>query len=362
VCSSDLHRGTPYEALKPYLAHFISQARREAITTDDTNSKSYEMLLPEGRWLQVNERRTNDGGYVSVGTDITALKMEEQRFQESERKLTATISDLRRSRLTLETQTGQLASLVERYLEQKAEAETANHAKSEFLAKMSHELRTPLNAILGFAEIMDAQIYGPLGHPKYKDYSHDISKSGQALLTIIADILDMAELEAGRIKIDKRPIILNSVAERTIEKLQSDAAVKSQRIIANLSADTPLLADQRAIERILAHLVHNAIKFTPEGGRITVTTREVSGAVNIYVEDNGIGIPKDALTKLGRPFEWVDLDAKKPTEGAGLGLAIARSFAELHGGTLTIRSTEGSGTTVLVRLPIRAGPPLEQAA
>jgi len=373
MCNSkfqDLHdlppemvrRGTPYETLKPYLAHFISQARREQISDGEGEAKSYEMLLPEGRWLQVNERRTKDGGYVSVGTDITALKTEEQRFQESERKLTATISDLRRSRLTLETQAEQLARLAERYLEQKAEAETANHAKSEFLAKMSHELRTPLNAILGFAEIMDAQIYGPLGHPKYKDYSHDISRSGQALLTIIADILDMAELEAGRIRIEKRPIILNTVAEETIEKLKTEAAVKSQRIVANLSAETPLLADQRAIERILAHLVHNAIKFTPEGGRITVTTREVSGAVNIYVEDNGIGIPKEALTKLGRPFEWVDLDAKKPTEGAGLGLAIARSFAELHGGTLTIRSTEGSGTTVLVRLPIRAGPPLEQAA
>jgi two-component system cell cycle sensor histidine kinase PleC len=357
-----VRRGTPYETLKPYLAHFISQARREQISDGEGEAKSYEMLLPEGRWLQVNERRTKDGGYVSVGTDITALKTEEHRFQESERKLTATISDLRRSRLTLETQAEQLARLAERYLEQKAEAETANHAKSEFLAKMSHELRTPLNAILGFAEIMDAQIYGPLGHPKYKDYSHDISRSGQALLTIIADILDMAELEAGRIRIEKRPIILNTVAEETIEKLKTEAAVKSQRIVANLSAETPLLADQRAIERILAHLVHNAIKFTPEGGRITVTTREVSGAVNIYVEDNGIGIPKEALTKLGRPFEWVDLDAKKPTEGAGLGLAIARSFAELHGGTLTIRSTEGSGTTVLVRLPIRAGPPLEQAA
>ncbi len=357
-----VHRGTPYEALKPYLAHFIAQARREQLSHDEGDAKSYEMLLPEGRWLQVNERRTKDGGYVSVGTDITALKTEEQRFQESERKLTATISDLHRSRLTLETQAEQLSRLAERYLEQKAEAETANHAKSEFLAKMSHELRTPLNAILGFAEIMDAQIYGPLGHPKYKDYSHDISRSGQALLTIIADILDMAELEAGRIKIEKRPIILNTIAEETIEKLHAEAAAKSQRIVANLSAETPLLADQRAIERILAHLVHNAVKFTPEGGRITVTTREVSGAVNIYVEDNGIGIPKEALAKLGRPFEWVDLDAKKPTEGAGLGLAIARSFAELHGGTLTIRSTEGSGTTVLVRLPIRAGPLLEQAA
>jgi len=373
MCNSkfqDLHylpqeltrRGTPYEALKPYLAHFIPNIRREQLDEGDSSAKSYEMLLPEGRWLQVNERRTKDGGYVSVGTDITALKNEEQRFLESERKLTATISDLRRSRVTLETQAEQLSRLAERYLEQKAEAESANRAKSEFLAKMSHELRTPLNAILGFAEIMDAEIYGALGHPKYKDYSHDISRSGQALLTIIADILDMAELEAGRIRINKHPLILNDVAQMTIDQMKEFAEAKSQKIIANLSAETPLLADQRAVERIISHLLSNAIKFTPEGGRITVTTREVSGAVNLYVEDNGIGIPKEALAKLGRPFEWVELDAKKPTEGAGLGLAIARSFTELHGGTLTIRSTEGSGTTVLVRLPIRLDAPLEQAA
>ncbi len=373
MCNSkfqDLHylpaeltrRGTPYEALKPYLAHFIPQIRREYGSDEENGAKSYEMLLPEGRWLQVNERRTKDGGYVSVGTDITALKTEEQRFLESERKLTATISDLRRSRLTLETQAEQLSRLAERYLEQKAEAESANRAKSEFLAKMSHELRTPLNAILGFAEIMDAEIYGSLGHPKYKDYSHDISRSGQALLTIIADILDMAELEAGRIRINKRPLILNDIAQATIDHMTADAEAKSQKIIANLSAETPLMADQRAIERIISHLISNAIKFTPEGGRITVTAREVSGAVNLYVEDNGIGIPKEALAKLGRPFEWVELDARKPTEGAGLGLAIARSFTELHGGTLTIRSTEGSGTTVLVRLPIRLDAPLEKAA
>ena len=373
MCNSkfqDLHylpqeltrRGTPYEALKPYLAHFIPNIRREQSDEADGSAKSYEMLLPEGRWLQVNERRTKDGGYVSVGTDITALKTEEQRFLESERKLTSTISDLRRSRVTLETQAEQLSRLAERYLEQKAEAESANRAKSEFLAKMSHELRTPLNAILGFAEIMDAEIYGSLGHPKYKDYSHDISRSGQALLTIIADILDMAELEAGRIRINKQPLILNDVARIAIDQMKELAEAKLQKITTNLSAETPLLADQRAVERIISHLISNAIKFTPEGGRITVTAREVSGAVNLYVEDNGIGIPKEALAKLGRPFEWVELDARKPTEGAGLGLAIARSFTELHGGTLTIRSTEGSGTTVLVRLPIRIDAPLEQAA
>ncbi|MBW8617958.1 MAG: PAS domain-containing sensor histidine kinase, partial [Hyphomicrobiales bacterium] len=324
--------------------------------------QSYEVMIADGRWLQVNERRTKDGGFVSVGTDITALKTEEQRFLESERKLTATISDLRRSRLALETQAEQLTQLAERYLEQKAEAETANRAKSEFLAKMSHELRTPLNAILGFSEIMETELYGTLGHPKYKDYCHDITRSGQSLLTIIADILDMAELEAGKIRIDKKLMVLSDAARETVEAMRSAAEEKGLKLHANFSDHSPLLADRRAISRILSHLLSNAIKFTPEGGRISISTREVSGAINLYVEDTGIGIPKDALSKLGRPFEWVDLDARQPTEGAGLGLAIARSFAELHGGTLTIRSTEGSGTTVLVRFPIRAGPPLEEAA
>lgn len=373
ICNSkfrDMHglplelvqRGTSYERLKPWLQRSRPMLQVNENGEEIDLAQSYEVMIAEGRWLQVNERRTKDGGYVSVGTDITALKTEEQRFHESERKLTATISDLRRSRLALETQADQLTQLAERYLEQKAEAETANRAKSEFLAKMSHELRTPLNAILGFSEIMEAELYGALGHHKYKDYCHDITKSGQSLLTIIADILDMAELEAGKIRIDKKLMVLSDAAREAVEVMRPMAEEKGLKLHANFSDQSPLLADRRAISRIMSHLISNAVKFTHEGGRISISTREVSGAVNLYVEDTGIGIPKDALAKLGRPFEWVDLDARQPTEGAGLGLAIARSFAELHGGTLTIRSTEGSGTTVLVRFPIRAGPLLEEAA
>lgn len=357
-----VQRGTSYERLQPWLHHAYPVTETSIDETVMAPAQSYEVMIADGRWLQVNERRTKDGGFVSVGTDITALKTEEQRFLESERKLTATISDLRRSRIALETQAEQLTQLAERYLEQKAEAETANRAKSEFLAKMSHELRTPLNAILGFSEIMETELYGTLGHPKYKDYCHDITRSGQSLLTIIADILDMAELEAGKIRIDKKLMVLSDAARESVEAMRGAAEEKGLKLHANFSDHSPLLADRRAISRILSHLLSNAVKFTPEGGRISVSTREVSGAINLYVEDTGIGIPKDALSKLGRPFEWVDLDARQPTEGAGLGLAIARSFAELHGGALTIRSTEGSGTTVLVRFPIRAGPPLEEAA
>ena len=176
-------------------------------------------------------------------------------------------------------------------------------------------------------------------------------------------MLDLAKIESGKMELHPVRTSVADLVERVSGAMMPIAERKNLDLSTDVDPELPLVfQDVGKLQQILNNLLSNAIKFTPEGGRITVTTREVSGAVNIYVEDNGIGIPKEALTKLGRPFEWVDLDAKKTTEGAGLGLAIARSFAELHGGTLTIRSTEGSGTTVLVRLPIRAGPPLEQAA
>ena len=368
LCNSkfqDLHNlppdmvriGTPYSDLKNYLAEHLVHHR-----VDENDAvQSYETRLPNGRWLQINERPTRDGGYVSVGTDITTLKNQEELYVESERKLTAMVSDLRRSRLTLEEQTKQLTTLVERYLEQKAEAESANLAKSEFLARMSHELRTPLNAILGFSEMMENEIFGALGSPKYVDYCRDISRSGKSLLSIIADILDMSQIEAGRIRIDKRPLILNDVVEASVNQIRNDADAKNIRISTDLTADSNLVADKRSIARILSHLLHNAVKYTPEGGRITVRTREVSGAINLFVEDTGRGIPKEILPNIGKPFAWVGLDPTKPADGSGLGLALSKSFAELHGGTLSVRSTEGTGTTVLVRLPIREGP-IEVAA
>lgn len=355
--SEMVRTGTPYADLKDYLSENFVHHR----TGGGNSIRNYETRLPNGRWLQINERETRDGGYVSVGTDITTLKDQEELYVESERKLTAMISDLRRSRLTLEEQTKQLTTLVERYLEQKAEAESANLAKSEFLARMSHELRTPLNAILGFSEMMENEVFGALGSPKYVDYCRDISRSGKSLLSIIADILDMSQIEAGRIRIDKRPLILNDVIETSVTQIRSEADAKNIRIGMDLAADPNLIADQRSIARILSHLLRNAVKYTPEGGRITVRTREVSGAISLFVEDTGRGIPKEILPNIGKPFAWVGLDPTKPADGSGLGLALSKSLAELHGGTLSVRSTEGTGTTVLVRLPIRDGP-IEVAA
>ena len=162
------------------------------------HSRTYEARLPDGRWLQVNERRTRDGGYVSVGADITALKEHEEQLVNSERLLLATVAELRQSRRSLEAQAQELADLAERYHEQKSKAEAANRAKAEFLANMSHELRTPLNAIIGFSQLMESQTFGPLGSQKYRDYCGHILASGEYLLHVVSDVLDMSRLEAGR--------------------------------------------------------------------------------------------------------------------------------------------------------------------
>jgi two-component system cell cycle sensor histidine kinase PleC len=336
------------EGRPPEVQHQIVREERQ-----DEGARTFEARLEDGRWLQINERRTKDGGYVSVGTDITALKRHEQRLVESEKQLIATVMDLKQSRQKLEAQTHQLADLAERYLDQKAQAESANRAKSEFLANMSHELRTPLNAIIGFAEVMESGIFGTLGSNKYEEYCQDIRMSGQYLLSVINDILDMSRIEAGRVSLTKRPIGVNDSVHRALRLVSEQIRAKKLEVTVDVSPDDVTVpADERGLHQILVNLLQNATKFTGEGGCITVRTRLAGDAINIYVEDNGIGIPESALHKLGRPFEQVETEFSKSYKGSGLGLAIARSLAELHGGTLRIRSQEGLGTIVLVHLPL----------
>ncbi|TAL83579.1 MAG: PAS domain S-box protein [Beijerinckiaceae bacterium] len=322
-------------------------------------ARTYEARLADGRWLQINERRTKDGGYVSVGTDITALKQHEEQLMDSERRLMATVSDLRRSRQTLETQAQQLVELAEKYLEQKAEAESANRAKSEFLANMSHELRTPLNAIIGFSELMAEETFGALGSPRYREYCGDIRMSGQRLLDVISDILDMSRLDAGRVRLEKSEFPVDTAINNALDGVRAWAREKS---IAVTTAEIPqvrLHADRLAIEKVLAILLRNAVKFTPENGRIAVRCRSVPDATNIYVEDSGIGISSEALDQIGRPFEQCNDSLEDGCKGSGLGLAIARSLVDLHNGSLRIRSTLGKGTVVLVHLPKSATSGLE---
>jgi two-component system cell cycle sensor histidine kinase PleC len=319
----------------------------------DVGARTFEARLQDGRWLQINERRTKDGGYVSVGTDITALKRHEHRLVESEKELIATVLDLKQSRQKLEAQTHQLADLAERYLDQKAQAESANRAKSEFLANMSHELRTPLNAIIGFAEVMQSGIFGSLGSDKYEEYCTDIRSSGEYLLSVINDILDMSRIEAGRTTLTKQPLEVHASIQRALKLVGEQTKAKNLSVTVDVNPDNIVVpADERALHQILVNLLQNATKFTSDGGCITVRTRQAGNAVNIYVEDNGIGIPDHALHKLGQPFEQVETEFSKSYKGSGLGLAIARSLTELHGGSLRIKSQEGVGTIVLVHLPL----------
>jgi two-component system cell cycle sensor histidine kinase PleC len=332
----------------PVVQHQLMREERQ-----DAGARTFEAQLADGRWLQINERRTKDGGYVSVGTDITALKRHEEKLLDSERRLIATVSDLKKSRQTLETQAQQLADLAERYLDQKAQAESANRAKSEFLANMSHELRTPLNAIIGFAEVMEGGMFGPLGCDKYTEYCRDIRTSGHYLLSVINDILDMSRIEAGRVDLARQPVVLDDVVARATKLVSELARSKDLKLMVERLPGATIQADERALQQILVNLLQNAVKFTALGGTVALRARHADSAINIYVEDTGIGIPREALGKLGRPFEQVETEFNRTYKGSGLGLAIARSLAELHGGALRIRSQEGIGTIVMVHLPVK---------
>jgi len=308
-------------------------------------ARTFEAQLEDGRWLHISERRTKDGGYVSVGTDITALKMHEEKLMHSEKRLMATIADLRASQK-------RLAELAENYAAEKTRAEEANQAKSKFLASMSHELRTPLNAIIGFSEIMESGMFGPLGAEKYREYCADIRDSGQYLLDVINDILDMSKIEAGRIRLDFEDLELGSLLNDSMRVVSQRAQEKRLTLAARISPDLHLRADRRAFKQVALNLLSNAVKFTPEGGRVTVRGRAFDGCIALAIADTGIGIAQDALAKLGRPFEQVESQLTKSHQGSGLGLAIAKSLVELHGGSMRIRSTLGQGTIVVVRLPV----------
>jgi two-component system cell cycle sensor histidine kinase PleC len=365
LCNSnfqDLHRlpdtavvaGTPYETV---VAAGTKPIIRTTITTEDgqpQGARTFEAQLTDGRWMHISERRTKDGGYVSVGTDITKIKQHEQKLIEGEKRRIATINDLRHSQQTLERQTGELADLAGKYAEEKTRAEEANQAKSKFLANMSHELRTPLNAIIGFSEIMESAMFGPLGAEKYTEYSRDIRESGRYLLDVINDILDMSKIEAGSMHFTPETIELDHIFADSLRVVGGRASEKRLTLNSQLAPGIQLHADRRALKQIALNLLSNAVKFTPDGGAVTVRGRARGGVVTIAIEDNGIGIPKDALHKLGRPFEQVESQLTKRHQGSGLGLAIAKSLVEMHGGAMRIRSVLGSGTMVVVRLPLQA--------
>ena len=231
-------------------------------------------------------------------------------------------------------------------------AETANRAKTEFLANMSHELRTPLNAIIGFSEIMRTEALGPLGSAQYLEYMNDINNSGEHLIQIINDILDMSKIEAGELNPIEDVVHFDGVADISM-RLVADRAQKGDVTLINeVPEDLPdLLADERMLKQILLNLLSNAVKFTPEGGTVTLSAAVDENGFAMSVADTGCGIPADKMAVILEPFGQADMTLGRTYEGTGLGLPLVKAMTELHGGALEIDSTEGQGTTATIRLP-----------
>jgi two-component system cell cycle sensor histidine kinase PleC len=272
--------------------------------------------------------------YLSRGLHSTALAMVEYRAEKdsliSELEEATAISDEARQR-----------------------AEAANKAKSRFLATMSHELRTPLNAIMGFSEVMEKELLGPIGSDLYREYSRNIYQSGDHLLSIISEILDLSRIEAGRYDLNEETVSLPEIAEdcQRLVKIKADA--KALTIVEDFAPDLPLVwADQRALRQICLNLLSNALKFTPKGGRVTLIVGHTQdGGQFLTVADTGPGIPKDEIPRVLQAFGQGSLAHEAAEGGTGLGLPIVQNLIHLHGGTFDLQSELRKGTEVTVTLP-----------
>ncbi|MGB3626722.1 MAG: PAS domain-containing sensor histidine kinase, partial [Henriciella sp.] len=304
--------------------------------------------LSDGRWIKLVERPTPSGGLVSFGLDVTEDINSEDELNRQKKRLKNLIQELERSE-------GHNAELARKYNEEKAKAERSADSKSAFLANMSHELRTPLNAINGFSEILVNEMYGPLGHKRYNEYAKDILTSGQHLLDLINDILDIAKIEAGKMTIEPKPIDLVDPVDAAVRMIRRKAEDKGIAISLQAESALPEVdADHRAVRQMVLNLLSNAIKFTDSGGRIVVGVQRRDDFVRVAVRDTGVGIPKEHLPRLAQPFEQVQETRERNYEGTGLGLALTKSFAEMHGGRFTIASEVGKGTMVSFWLPVHA--------
>ena len=306
-----------------------------------------EVELNDGRWLRIAERFTSDGGAVVTATDLTLIRRQEAQTRQAADSLRAMVAKL-------ETSQAELSLLANKYEGAMVRAEAANQAKSEFLANMSHELRTPLNAINGFSEIMAAEMFGPVGDPRYKGYANDILKSGQHLLSLINDILDMAKIEAGKMTVHYEKVSLKEICTDAARLMRGKADEAGLTLVVDAPDLPEIDADHRGMKQVLLNLISNAVKFTPEGGSITVATSMVNpNRQRVAVTDTGIGIAAEDLGRLARPFEQVEGQHSKTTQGTGLGLALTKALIEVHHGEMLIESQPGVGTTVSFEIPVR---------
>jgi len=327
--------GTPFDTIVRKYAEATGMGDRaerfvrERIREHRTPPSTADMSLPSGRWVQVSSRRTGDGGVVVICSDVTALKEREEGLRKGGREA----------------------------LEAKEAAESANRSKSNFLANMSHELRTPLNAVIGFSEIIKGAMLGPDAIDHYRAYAKDIHDSGRHLLALINDILDMSKIEAGKLELFEEPVKIQDAVETSFRLVRERAEKGRLTLKTEIPDDLPQLrADLRKVKQILINLVGNAVKFTPEGGEVTVAARIADdGDFLLEVRDTGIGISEDDLKVVVEPFGQADTGLDREYEGTGLGLTLTKALAELHGGTFHIESRHGTTPTgTIVRLTFPA--------
>jgi PAS domain S-box-containing protein len=305
-------RGEPIEPGFDANAWIAERVRRHR----DGGAGPRMLKIAGGRTIAVSERQVPGVGLVGIRTDVT--------------RLVETEAALRQARDA---------------------AEAANRAKSQFLANMSHELRTPLNAIIGFAEVIEQEMFGKAGNRRYVEYAADIAASGRHLVDLIGDVLDMSKIEAGRYELEEEVIDLRATLDSALTIARGQAGQVGVRL--DLRADAPARAaaraDGRALRQVLLNLLSNAIKFTAKGGRVEIALRADSDGIEFAVADTGIGIAPEDLPHVTQPFRQAH-GVGRHYGGTGLGLAISRRLVELHGGKLEIESASGKGTVARVRL------------
>ncbi|MCH9052728.1 MAG: PAS-domain containing protein, partial [Proteobacteria bacterium] len=356
-----LYIGKPYQDIARFKARrgdygagdVEQQVRDRLISKRAANPWRHEFTLPGGTVIAASRETMPDGGFVTTFTDITRPKRAEEALRASRRCLKDRLAELEDANRRSEAQGKELAALADDLSIARDEAEDANRAKSEFLALMSHELRTPLNAIIGFSEIIESELFGPVGTARYRDYAKDVHDSGQYLLKLINDILDISKIEAGKLELDEADIDVAEVIPSCLRLVRELAKNGGVRLVTEIPEELPALHfDERKLKQILINLLSNAVKFTPAGGTVTIKAWCKADAGYVFqITDTGIGIALEDIPKALSPFGQVDAKLARNYQGTGLGLPLTKSLVEMSSGSMDLQSEVGVGTTVTVRFP-----------
>lgn len=358
-------RTTPqgqFTDVNPAFARMLGYASAEELIREVSDIGKQVWVNHEDRQAMIDSLKANDISEVKIETSlrrkdgrIICVILAMSLIRDAGGKLIgldAIVEDITK-RKKYEEETIKLNEKLEQRVEERTrELESANHAKSQFLAAVSHELRTPLNAIIGFSQILVGEHFGPIGEKRYQEYAKDIGSSGEHLLSLVDDLLDISTIEAGKKSLDKLKLPIASIIAECAEIVQEKAKDGGIKLEIDTPDDLPpLYADLRATKQILLNLLTNSIKFTPKDGRVTISAKATKKNTTIKIADTGIGIPAERLPKLTNVFVRAESDAYVAEKGWGLGLSITKSLVELHGGKLDIKSEVGKGTTVTVALP-----------